>query len=91
MGMPTHKVAGVKEAIEATGATLLYLSPYSPDFNPIGHCWPDVKQPLRQLKARSLDALDITIPQSTFPDLSGDCQEPLQTLRLFLMLSQGLL
>ena len=33
--LPSHKVSGVKQAIEAAGATLLYLPPYSPDFNPI--------------------------------------------------------
>jgi hypothetical protein len=33
--LPAHKVAGVREAIEATGARLLYLPPYSPDLNPI--------------------------------------------------------
>jgi hypothetical protein len=33
--LPVHKVAGVQEAIEAVGATLLYLPPYSPDLNPI--------------------------------------------------------
>ena len=33
--LPSHKVAGVKEAIEAAGATRVFLPPYSPDFNPI--------------------------------------------------------
>jgi len=33
--LPAHKVAGVRETIEAAGAKLLYLPPYSPDFNPI--------------------------------------------------------
>ena len=33
--LPAHKVAGVKEAIEAAGATRVFLPPYSPDFNPI--------------------------------------------------------
>ena len=33
--LPAHKVAGVRAAIEAAGARLLYLPPYSPDFNPI--------------------------------------------------------
>jgi len=32
--LPAHKVSGVREAIEAAGARLLYLPPYSPDFNP---------------------------------------------------------
>ena len=33
--LPAHKVAGIRQAIEAAGATLLYLPPYSPDCNPI--------------------------------------------------------
>ncbi len=33
--LPAHKVAGVRDAIAAAGALLLYLPPYSPDFNPI--------------------------------------------------------
>ena len=35
----SHKVAGVREAIEARGASLLYLPPYSPDLNPIEMVW----------------------------------------------------
>jgi len=37
--LSAHKVKGIREAIEATGATLLYLSPYSPDFSPIEPGW----------------------------------------------------
>jgi transposase len=53
-----HKVDGVRELIENTGATLCYLPPYSPDFNPIEQCWAQVKQKLRKLKARSVAALE---------------------------------
>jgi transposase len=60
----THKVAAVREKIEATGATLLYLPPYSPDFNPIEPCWAKVKQVLRTLKARTAAALDPAITQA---------------------------
>lgn len=56
--LAAHKVAGVRELIEATGARLLYLPPYSPDFNPIEKCWAQVKQHLRAAKARSLSALE---------------------------------
>jgi transposase len=52
-----HKVDGVKELIQQTGASLLYLPPYSPDFNPIEKCWSQLKQRMRALKARSLKAL----------------------------------
>ena len=41
--LATHKVAGVREAIEAVGARLLYLPPYSPDFNPIENMWSKIK------------------------------------------------
>ena len=45
--LAAHKVAGVREQIEATGARLIYLPPYSPDFNPIEQAWSKVKQYLR--------------------------------------------
>jgi transposase len=45
--LATHKVAGVKEAIEAVGARVEYLPPYSPDFNPIENLWSKVKQILK--------------------------------------------
>ena len=51
--LATHKVAGVRETIEATGARLLYLPPYSPDFNPIENLWSKVKQSLRRLAPRT--------------------------------------
>jgi transposase len=37
--LPAHKAAGVRDAIEAAGASLLYLPPYSPDFNPIENAY----------------------------------------------------
>ena len=37
--LPAHKVNGVKEIIEDAGASIIYLSPYSPEFNPIEHLW----------------------------------------------------
>ncbi len=51
--LATHKVSGVCEAIEATGARLRYLPPYSPDFNPIENLWSKVKQILRRLAPRT--------------------------------------
>jgi transposase len=52
--LAAHKVEGVREQIQATGAQLLYLPPYSPDFNPIEQCWAQIKQRLRAAKARSV-------------------------------------
>ncbi len=59
-----HKVQGVRELIEATGAQLRYLPPYSPDFNPIEHCWGKVKQKLRSLKARTVETLEQAISEA---------------------------
>ncbi len=61
--LSAHKVAGVRERIEQTGATLLYLPPYSPDLNPIEKAWSKLKQKLRAVKARSVEALDQAIEQ----------------------------
>jgi transposase len=55
--LAAHKVPGVEALITARGARLLWLSPYSPDFNPIEQCWSKSKTWLRQAKARTVDAL----------------------------------
>lgn len=47
--LATHKVVGVNQAITEMGARLLYLPPYSPDFNPIENLWSKVKAILRSL------------------------------------------
>ncbi len=52
-----HKVAGVRQAIEARGATLAYLPPYSPDLNPIEQLFSKLKAMLRKAAARSISAL----------------------------------
>ena len=51
--LATHKVAGVREAIEGAGARLEYLPPYSPDFNPIENLWSKVKQALKSCDPRT--------------------------------------
>ena len=61
--LPAHKVAGVREAIEGVGARLLYLPPYSPDFNPIEQAFAKFKAELRSAAAR------------TIPDLWGEIQK----------------
>ena len=53
----SHKVAGIREAIEAVGATPLYLPPYSPDFNPIEQVFAKLKSILRKAGARTVDDL----------------------------------
>jgi transposase len=52
-----HKVAGVRAAIEARGATLRYLPPYSPDLNPIEKLFSKLKTLLRKAARRTVDAL----------------------------------
>ena len=53
----THKVEGVREAIEAVGATLRYLPAYSPDLNPIEQVFAKLKAALRKGAARTVTAL----------------------------------
>ena len=55
--LSSHKVAGVGQAIEATGAILLYLPPYSPDLNPIEQFFAKLKAILRKAAARTIDTL----------------------------------
>lgn len=61
--LPAHKVEGIGDAIEAVGARLVYLSPYSPDFNPIENLWSKLKGYLRAVEARSLETLHEAITQ----------------------------
>lgn len=63
--LPAHKVAGIEALIEAQGARLIYLPPYSPDLNPIELAWSKVKTLLRCFKAR------------TFPDLLAALKQAL--------------
>ena len=55
--LSSHKVAGVREAIEAVGAELRYLPPYSPDLNPIELAFSKLKKLLRDGGARTVDKL----------------------------------
>lgn len=55
--LSSHKVAGVAEAIEAAGATLIYLPPYSPDLNPIENLFSKLKALLRKAAKRTVEEL----------------------------------
>lgn len=59
--LAAHKVAGVREAIRATGASLLYLPPNSPDLNPIEQAFAKLKALLRKAAARTREDLWTTI------------------------------
>ena len=55
--LPAHKVTGIRQAIENAGAKLLYLPPYSPDFNPIEMAFSKLKALLRKAAARTINEL----------------------------------
>ncbi len=55
--LPAHKGSGVRRAIEAAGADLRYLPPYSPDLNPIENAFSKLKAILRKAAARTIDGL----------------------------------
>lgn len=79
--LSSHKVAGVRERIEVTGAELLYLPPYSPDLNPIEKAWAKLKQLLRSVKARTKEALDKAISE-LLPQISAENAQAWFRLRL---------
>jgi transposase len=61
--LSSHKVAGVREAIEAAGAHVLYLPPYSPDLNPIEQLFAKLKAMLRKAATRTVDTLWLAVGQ----------------------------
>jgi transposase len=72
--LPSHKVDGVQEAIEAVGAELRYLPPYSPDLNPIELLFAKFKAHLRKLAARSVEALWTAVGQAVSAFKRGECK-----------------
>ena len=72
--LATHKIRGVREAIEAAGARLLYLPPYSPDFNPIEPMWSKIKQILRSHAPRSDEQLLLAAKIAFQAISSADCK-----------------
>lgn len=72
--LPAHKVTGVRRAIETAGAHLLYLPPYSPDFNPIEMAFSKLKAALRKAAARTVDDLWDAIAQSIDAFTPDECK-----------------
>ena len=72
--LSVHKVARVREIIAATGARVLYLPPYSPDLNPIEPCWSKIKQKMRALKARVVEALEKATTEAVQAVSSSDAE-----------------
>jgi transposase len=59
--LTAHKVAAIAPLIEAVGARVVYLSPYSPEFNPIEHWWSQLKSFIRQFSPKTSEVVDILI------------------------------
>ncbi len=72
--LATHKVDGVREAIAAAGASLLYLPPYSPDFNPIEKAFAKLKALLRRAAARTRDDLWAAIADAVDALTPDECR-----------------
>ncbi len=62
--LPTHKATKVKELIQSVGAKVVFLSPYSPDFNPIENCWSKIKEYLRSQESRNKKDLNQAISEA---------------------------
>ena len=71
--LAAHHAAGVVEAIEAVGACVWYLPPYSPDLNPIEKLWSKVKSYLRRVHAGTVDALTDAIADALSDVRPAEC------------------
>jgi transposase len=69
-----HQAAGVREALEAAGARLVYLPPYSPDLNPIEFAWSKFKSHLRKAAARTTKALHEALSEALAAISPSDAQ-----------------
>jgi transposase len=88
--LSTHKVKGIREAIEAAGASLHYLPAYSLDLNPIEMAFAKLKAHLRQAAARCWDSLTSCLAQ-TLDTLSLLFAKPFLFTPNILLLSRELL
>ena len=71
--LPAHKVSAARAAIERAGASLMFLPPYSPDFNPIEQVFAKIKALLRKAAARTVDALEAAIASALDAFLPDEC------------------
>jgi len=72
--LPAHKSPEVEKAIEFVHARLIYLPPYSPDFNPIENLWSKVKEALRSIAARTMDTLGLAVNAAISNVTAEDCR-----------------
>jgi transposase len=69
-----HKAAAARAALDRAGIAHLYLPPYSPDLNPIEPAWSKLKEHLRQIGPRTIDALDAALPAALAAITPGDAR-----------------
>ena len=71
----SHQVEGIDHLLNAAGAKVIYLSPYSPKFNPIENCWSKFKECLKSKAARTYEELIPSISEAidtiTYQDIIG--------------------
>ena len=72
--LASHKVKGVREAIEAVGADVWYLPPYSPDLNPIEKLWSKVKAWLRDVSASTFETLSDAVADALRAVAPDECR-----------------
>ena len=72
--LPAHKSVAIRDAIEAVGAELRFLPPYSPDFNPIEMAFSKLKAFLKKTAARTVDDLWDAIAQGIDTFTPAECQ-----------------
>ena len=77
--LSSHKVTGVREAIESVGANVWYLPPYSPDLNPIEKMWSKVKAWLRRVAARTVEGLIQTVGEALRAVDADECRAYLRS------------
>ena len=72
--LSSHKGTAIRKAIEAAGAELRYLPPYSPDLNPIEHAFAKLKAHLRKHAERSMEAVWLRIGELLGVFTSAECK-----------------
>lgn len=87
--LAAHKVDGVRQAIAAAGASILYLPPYSPDLNPIERLFAKLKTLLRKAAARTKEQLWSTIGRLLEAYTPAECTNLPQPLRLWFNLTSN--
>lgn len=70
--LSSHYADGVRESIEAVGASVMYLPPYAPELNPIEHTWSKLKALLRRAEARTLRTLAAAVSAASTKITNSD-------------------